>query len=75
MDPRRNEKFCALAEIFFIHEVFSTKIVKSILEGGVVAENFVRNHLAPPHSCVRSPANCDGGDHQVKNPLSIVDTY
>ena len=50
---------------FLIQEIFSSKISKIILEGGVVAENFVRNNLELPHSCVRSPANCDGGDHQV----------
>jgi len=50
---------------FLIQEIFSSKISKIILEGGVVAENFVRNNLELPHSCVRSPANCDGRDHEV----------
>ena len=50
---------------FLIQEIFSSKISKIILEGGGVAENFVRNNLELPHTCVRSPASCDGGDHQV----------
>ena len=63
MDPRRKEKSGTLAATFLLKNNFFTKIGKSILEGGVVAENFVRNHLALPHSCVRSPASFDGRDH------------
>ena len=59
----KNLRFCGN---FLIQEIFFLKIDKSILEGGVVAENFVRNNLAQPHSCVRSPASCDGRDHEVE---------
>jgi len=61
------KKFALLRKFLNSRNIFLWKIGKSILEGGVVAENFVKNNLAQTHSCVRSPANCDGGDHQVEH--------